>query len=344
MRMSISTQSCASTPPWPTEIVTTALWLAYGAVKSRSSSRERNSAAIVASSSATCLVSSGSPEASWSSSIRSRARFSICSQVLVSSRFSAPSRASALARRGSSQTPGWVRRWSSSSARLSFAGRSKVLLQLHDALEQLFGTQLNVHLPSVAPLVFLARPAPAGIVAAQLSGRRPALGCRRAYGDRPSLLGSAVAACLGRAIRIARSGFQQISDERLGWRGWSIALHVDAKDPRHDRALDSLSQLVEHFQGLVLVLDQRVALAVRAQPDAFAEVLHLRQVLHPLPVDGPQHHVLLDQRHELDADLLDLLVVGIRGRRVQVVGQSLGAARHHLFRYLRAGLDRQVRR
>src|SRR5216683_522738 len=317
MRMSISTQSCASTPPWPTEIVTTALWLAYGSVKSRSSSRERNSAAIVASSSATCLVNSGSPEASWSSSIRSRARFSSCAQVLVSSRFSAPSRASALARRGSSQTPGWVRRWSSSSARLSFAGRSKVLLQLHDALEQLFGTELDVHLPSVAPLVLLARPAPAGIVAAQLSGRRPALGCRRAYGDRPS---------------------------RLGWRWWSIALHVDAKDPRHDRALDSLSQLVEHLQGLVLVLDQRVALAVRAQPDAFAEVLHLRQVLHPLPVDGPQHHVLLDQRHELDADLLDLLVVGIRGRRVQVVGQSLGAARHHLFRYLRARLDRQVRR
>src|SRR5260370_20966146 len=123
----------------------------------------------------------------------------------MSCRVSAPSRASAVARRGSSQTRGWGRRCSISSARLSWAGRSEVLLQLHDALEQLLGTQLNVHLPSVAPLVFLARPAPARIVAAQLTGRRPALGCRGAHRSRPSLLGSAVAAGLARAIRIAGS-------------------------------------------------------------------------------------------------------------------------------------------
>src|SRR5260370_1869499 len=101
-----------------------------------------------------------------------------------------------------------------SSARLRLAGRSKVLLQLHDALEQLLGTQLNFHLPSVAPLVFLARPAPAGIVAAQLTGRRPALGCGGAHRSPPSLLGRAVAPRPGRALPIAGSRFPQISHDR----------------------------------------------------------------------------------------------------------------------------------
>src|SRR5205807_5562451 len=70
------------------------------------------------------------------------------SQVLISSRFSAASRASALARRGSSQTPGCAKSLSSSSARTSFAGRSKVLLELENPLQQLLGAQLNVHLLS----------------------------------------------------------------------------------------------------------------------------------------------------------------------------------------------------
>src|SRR5205807_677024 len=48
----------------------------------------------------------------------------------------------------------------------------------------------------------------------------------------------------------------------------------DAEDRRHDRALNAIGQLVEHLEGLVLVLDQGVALAVRTQPDALAELLH----------------------------------------------------------------------
>src|SRR5260370_12759078 len=110
-----------------------------------------------------------------------------------------------------------------SSARLRLAGRSKVLLQLHDALEQLLGTQLNVHLPSVAPLVFLARPAPARIVAAQLTGRRPALGCGSAHRSRPPLLGRAVAPLLGPAIRMPGARFPQISPQPLSLRPSALA-------------------------------------------------------------------------------------------------------------------------
>ena len=73
-----------------------------------------------------------------------------------------------------------------------------MLLELENPLQQLLGAQLNVHLPSVTPLVFLARPAPAGIVAPQLSGRRLAAGAHcRAHRGGLSTLGGSVSA--GRA-------------------------------------------------------------------------------------------------------------------------------------------------
>src|ERR1700680_3891412 len=172
----------------------------------------------------------------------------------------------------------------------------------------------------MAPLVFLTRTAPARVVATQLSGRC-APGTYRGCGA--LLLGSTVLAGPGRAIRIARSAFQYLAHERRLRRRWRVALHRHAEDARHDRALDALTKLVEHLERLILVLDQGVALAVRAQPNAFAEMSNMRAVLHPLPVNGPEHHILFDQRHQLGADLFHLRVVRVGGGSIQVLGQGL---------------------
>src|SRR5882672_10286236 len=162
----------------------------------------------------------------------------------------------------------------------------------------------------MAALEFLAGPAPARVVAADLTCRASRhRGVPRGSG-RARLSWSAVRA---RTIRLPWATFEDPAHRR--WSRWCIALDLDPEDPGHDRRLDSLTQLVEHLEGFVLVLDQRVALAVRAEPDPFAEMLHLRQVLHPLPVDGAQHHVTLDKRHQVGADLLGLPVIRVdRGR------------------------------
>src|SRR5438876_6279707 len=299
MRMSISTQSWASTPPWPTEIVTTALWFAYVSVNRRSSSWDRSSFSTAACSSATCFSSSGSSSPSCSSSRTSRARLSRRSHVAICSRLSAASRAIWPACFGSSQTPGWISCASSSSAFFPFAGRSKVLLELEDSVQKLLRIQFSVHqisitaavagstLPAVAALVLLARPAPTRIIAADFmlcaSG---GVRCARADGcaDRrcSSLLGCGPPAGPIGAVRLGRTAFRHLAHDR-SWRRRRSRRHP--VDQRHDRALDALAQLVEHLERFVLVLDQRVGLAIRAQRDALAELLHLRQILHPLPVD-----------------------------------------------------------
>src|SRR5438034_4015170 len=322
MRISISTQSWASIPPWPTEMVTTALWLAYGSVNSKSSSCERSSLARAERSSTTCFSSSWSVSASFSRSTSSRARRSSRAHVATRSRCSLASRAFWLARRGSSQAPGFVSSASSSSARFALTDRSKVLLELQDPVQKLPRVQVSVHSdlqwlhtgrrvqsPAVAPLVFLARTAPARVVAAEFSG----LAGRHCRGlaerSRSPLLSLDASVGAGGSIQLARTALGDLAHERR-WRGCrGVALHLDPIDRHHDVALDPLAELVEHLESLVLVLDQRVALPVRAQPDALAEVLHLGQVLHPLPVDRAQHHVALDHRHEVGADLLDLAVV-----------------------------------
>src|SRR5207245_8707714 len=124
-----------------------------------------------------------------------------------------------------------------------------MLLELVNPAQQLFWTQLNVHLSSVAPLEFLARPAPARIVAAQLSGRGAARtrGCARLH-HLTLLLRRTVSAAASSAVGITGATLQDLAHDRR-WRGRRrVALHLDAKDPGHDRTLDAVADLVEHPQ------------------------------------------------------------------------------------------------
>ncbi len=67
---------------------------------------------------------------------------------------------------------------------------------------------------------------------------------------------------------------------------------------------DALHHGLEHLGALVLVLDERVALAHRTQADALLEVVHLVEVLAPEPVDGGDEDPALQGAHGLLAQLL----------------------------------------
>src|SRR5579864_4083661 len=132
-------------------------------------------------------------------------------------------------------------------------------------------------LASVAALVFLARPAPARVVAPDLtlSRRSRPRGHRRADGERLALLRSRLAPVSVGSVGLGGTALHHLSHE--GSRRWRrrVALHLHAEDARHDRGLDPVPQLVEHLERFVLVFDEGISLAVSAQPDALAELLHL---------------------------------------------------------------------
>ena len=88
-------------------------------------------------------------------------------------------------------------------------------------------------------------------------------------------------------------------------------LHAHAKDHLSGALGQASVQLLPVPVGLVLVRDERVLLAVAAQVDALAELLHLREVLDPVGVDRAQEHPALHVAHELGTDLLLLGVVGL---------------------------------
>ena len=74
---------------------------------------------------------------------------------------------------------------------------------------------------------------------------------------------------------------------------------------------DRVDQLGEHLEALVLVRDQRVDLGEPAQVDALAQVVHVVQVLAPAVVDDLEQDVALELAHQLGAQLLLALVVGL---------------------------------
>ena len=88
---------------------------------------------------------------------------------------------------------------------------------------------------------------------------------------------------------------------------------------------------LEHGVALALPLGERVLLAHGPQVDALAEVVHLLEVLAPLLVDDPQHHLALDLAHDRLAELLLALLVVVDGlvheQLVELVGRrALGQA------------------
>src|SRR5688572_13579446 len=189
-----------------------------------------------------------------------------------------------------------------------------------------FGRRL---LLPVALLELLAAAAPARIVAADLrlvalhrldhvvaadAGRLAILDevvdaarrrrLRRAGEDRGGLLLRVVVIERGRAL-----GHRADRHVHLGLAAVALDHRLQPPQVADDLFLDASAHVLEQREALLLVLDQRIALAVAAQPDAFLEVIERVEVVLPLLIDDLQHDVALDARQDLAGDQLFLVLV-----------------------------------
>src|SRR5437763_1375600 len=130
-----------------------------------------------------------------------------------------------------------------------------------------------------------------------------------------------------------------IKEEAVGFL-FNLYLQVEQEADRF--LLDAVEHLAEHVEAFALVLDQRVALGVGAQPDALLEVVHLVEVLAPLAVDDREQHLALQLAHGLRAQLLFALLVGgvrvldqpgLEEVGIQLVGAAAGLLDHVLDRH-----------
>ncbi len=78
--------------------------------------------------------------------------------------------------------------------------------------------------------------------------------------------------------------------------------HLQEEQVADGLVFDAIHHVLEQREGFLLVLDQRIFLAVSAQADAFLEVVHRQQVIFPLVVDDVEHDDALGVAHVLGAD------------------------------------------
>ena len=107
----------------------------------------------------------------------------------------------------------------------------------------------------------------------------------------------------GRARRTASSRlvvmFSSVKRVRTGC---SRHDRLDAEDRMDKIVLDVLLQPAEHLVPFGLVHDEGIALTVRLEPDAFAQIVHRGQMLDPEPVDHRQQDVPFDLAHRSGAE------------------------------------------
>src|SRR3954469_970615 len=183
---------------------------------------------------------------------------------------------------------------------------------------------------AVALFKFLARPAPARGVAPDLLGRlAPPLldrrgdlvrrlhrvavradagraGAARRLGERARLRGPDAAGVRDLA-GARRAAARRDARPRLVLlrRLAVLALDLDLDVEDHPREVrpDGVHQVGEQLERLVLVGDDRLDLGEPAQVDAFAQVVHVVQVLAPAVVDDLQQQEPLERAHQLVAEL-----------------------------------------
>src|SRR5690625_5289321 len=99
-------------------------------------------------------------------------------------------------------------------------------------------------------------------------------------------------------------------------------LHLDIQVEQQPDGLllDAFHHRGEQIVALALVLHQRLLLRERPQPDALTQVVHLIQMLTPLPVQHGQHHAPFELARGLGTERLLARGVG----RLRVVHQDLG--------------------
>ena len=92
-----------------------------------------------------------------------------------------------------------------------------------------------------------------------------------------------------------------------------LGLDLQVEQVPDDLLHEGFHHGVEHQATLALVLDQRVALGHRPQPNAFAQVVHFVEVFAPLAVEHGQQHLPLQLTHGVLAQGFLAGVVGVVG-------------------------------
>ena len=140
-----------------------------------------------------------------------------------------------------------------------------------------------------------------------------------------------------RRLEVARDGADGVPPPGCACAARRLRLHLDAHQLLDDVGLHAADQLLEQVVAFLLVLLQRVLLAVAAQPDALLQVVHAEEVVAPQVVERLQpddalevaHHrrregclaLRVRLAHALDDQLLDA-----RAARVIPRGSSREAA------------------
>src|SRR5436190_6204925 len=193
---------------------------------------------------------------------------------------------------------------------------------------------------SVTLLVLLPAPARARVVPAHLRlivAERRHLGvvaadarglprCASAAAAEIGHLRSRAAECRHRFGRAAaeNQGRPRATDRTR--RGRLLAIAHDRPQPPHvadDFLVDPFLHRLEEGEAFFFVLNERIALAVAAQTDAFLEMVEAVEVILPLPIDDLQHDVALDALQHLAADELLLVVVRRDDFRPEKIGDLL---------------------
>src|SRR3954470_18067325 len=324
IRSSISAQSCESVPPVPACTETTASPESYGPEKRRaSSSSSRRDCTPARVSSSSPAIESSSAASSSSASRSSSSDSSLRNDSSL--RFAAECSADTFAARSwSSQKPGSCISCSSAPTRPSRPAGSKVVREQLELVAEGRAVALRSShgLCPVTLLELLAAPAPARVVAADLlflvdvprlhlDGQVEhlllgVLDARRHHAGRRR--GERARRPLGAAAGVLQpAGTGRLLLEAV--RALVLDLHV--VDVARELLPDRRHQRAEHLEALVLVRDQRVDLGEPAEVDPLAQIVHVVQVLAPAVVDDLQQDVALDLPHQLLAELLLALVVGL---------------------------------
>src|SRR3954471_19587283 len=151
---------------------------------------------------------------------------------------------------------------------------------------------------------------------------------RRRRRERARLRLAAAAALVAVGRRGRRAGAAGDAPARAGLRAalapavLPLDLDLDVEDEARELLPYRVDQPAEHLEAVVLVGDDRLDLREPAQVDALAQVVHVVQVLAPALVDDLEQDVALERAHELLAQLLLALVVGLDDVVLELLDQS----------------------
>ena len=97
------------------------------------------------------------------------------------------------------------------------------------------------------------------------------------------------------------------------------------KEPIERVGLDSFHHAGKEIVAFALVLNEWIFLPIAAQSDPVAQVIHPEEVVLPVVVDDLEHEVLLQEAHQIRAQVLFSPVIGAAHLHTKVFEQRVAS-------------------